>query len=317
MRIMVLAALTLSACRRPEPENPRAWEQNPGLDPRPAGHSAQGTSGLAPADVTFRLDPGRGSAAPNEVEPRTEEEALYLASALKGFAWAQTKLGYKYTLEGDDLKRLGEGLRWLNSAAGQNDADALRILSALAAAGRGMDQSDKEAYKYMRRAAELGSAEAQYELAMMLANGRGMPRDMEAALLWGRKSAQQGFPQAEFSIGRNLLDYVERERKEEGLELIERAADKGNNQAVLLLGTIYAHGRFGLSKDEKRAEIILRPAAEAGNTDCQLVLASLYRYGEEFEGKRGEAGLWLTKAAEGGNKKAIEIVEQMKAQFRP
>ena len=313
LRMALCAALMATACRRPAPQDPWAWEKNPGLDPHPTGQTLAGKSEPPLGDMTFRLDPARGtSEALAEVEPATEEEALYLKAAKDGQAWAQTKLGIKYVQE-DDLQRIGEGLRWLNAAADQNDTEALRALSALATEGRGVDQSDKEAYVYMRRAAELGSAEAQYELANMLANGRGMARDMEAAMVWGRKAAEQNYPPAQFALGRALIGSIEQQRKNEGINLLLKAAEAGQTEALLFLTTALGRGDFGLAKDEARAEALLLAEAEKGNADCQFVLAALYQHGETFADRRGEAAVWLRRAAEAGHPKAREILERAAA----
>ena len=305
------AALALSACRRPAPEDPWAWEKNPGLDPHPAGQTLQGPAGPKASGVTFRLDPARGAKdGAGSAQPATEEDALYLRAARSGQAWAQTKIGIKYVMESEDLARLGEGLRWLNTAADQNDTEALRALSALASQGRGMDQSDKESFKYMSRAAELGSPEAQYELANMLANGRGMPRDMEAAIVWGRKAAEQGHAPAQFAMAKVLIGSVEQTRKNEAIDFLTKAAQGGQVDAVLFLATALGRGQFGLPRDEARAEALLLPWAEKGNADCQFVLAALYQHGETFAERRDEARVWLERAAEGGNEKAREIIRQ-------
>jgi len=310
LRIVMLAALALSARRRPAPEDPWSWEKNPGLDAHPSGQTLEGSSGPVLPDVSFRLDPARGTTETAAVQPANEEEELYLRAALSGQAWAQTKIGIKYVMEGDDVARLGEGLRWLNAAADQNDTEALRALSALAAQGRGMDQSDKESFKYMSRAAELGSPEAQYELANMLANGRGMPRDMEAAILWGRKAAEQGHAPAQFAMGRALISSIEQARKNEAIEWLAKAAQAGQAQAVLLLATAIGKGEYGLMRDEARAEELLLPWAEKGNADCQFVLAALYQHGETFAGRRSEAQLWLRRAAENGSEEAKQIIRK-------
>jgi len=218
-------------------------------------------------------------------------------------------LGIRY-VQADDLQQIGEGLRWLNTAADRNDTEALRVLSALAAQGRGMDQSDKESFKYMSRAAELGSPEAQYELANMLANGRGMPRDMEAAIVWGRKAAEQGFAPAQFAMAKVLIGSVEQTRKNEAIDLLLKAAEGGQVDAVLFLATAVGKGEYGLPKDEARAEGLLLPWAEKGNANCQFVLAALYQHGETFAERRDEARVWLERAAEGGNKKAREVIRQ-------
>jgi TPR repeat protein len=311
LRIAMCATLALSACRRPAPEDPWAWEKNPGLDPHPAGQTLQGPAGPKASGVTFRLDPARGAKdGAGSAQPATEEDALYLRAARSGQAWAQTKIGIKYVMESDDLVRLGEGLRWLNTAADQNETEALRMLSALAAEGRGMDQSDNEAYKYMSRAAELGSPEAQYELANMLANGRGLQRDMEAALVWGRKAAEQGHAPAQFAMGRVLIESVDLERKSEGLAMLESAAEAGKVQAVIFLANVMSQGDFGIPIDEQRVEKLLKPLAESGEPQCQFLLASLYRFGKSFQYQRELAQQWLQRSAQGGNEQAKRILEE-------
>ncbi|MFM8458191.1 MAG: tetratricopeptide repeat protein, partial [Chthoniobacterales bacterium] len=217
--------------------------------------------------------------------------------------------GMKYVMQ-DDIALMGEGLFWLNAAADQNDAEALRVLSALSSQGRGVDQSEEEAYKYMRRAADLGSPEAQYELAMMLANGKGMPRDTEAALIWARKAAERGNINAQMYVGRELIASIEQERKNEGAAFLQKAAEAGQAQAALFLAGVFSAGQFGLAKDEKRAEQLLLPAAEQGNADCQFMLAVLYQNGEAFADRRDQVHKWLSQSAKGGNAKAIEALQR-------
>lgn len=306
--IAILAALALSACRRPAPEDPWAWEKNPGLDPHPTGQTLEGPSGPRLSDVTFRIDPARGTDTGSGAQSAAMENESYLRAARSGQAWAQTKLGMKYVMQ-DDIALMGEGLFWLNAAADQNDVEALRVLSALASQGRGVDQSDKEAFVYMRRAADLGSPEAQYELAMMLANGRGMPRDMEAALVWGRKAAEQNYAPAQFAMGRALISSIEQARKNEAIDLLTRAAQGGQVEAVLFLATAVGKGEYGLPKDETRAEALLLPWAEKGNADCQFVLAALYQDGDVFGDRRQEVVMWLQRAADQGHPKAQEILQ--------
>ena len=104
----MLAAVALSACRRQAPEDPWAWEKNPGLDPHPAGQTLQGPAGPRASGVTFRLDPARGAKdGAGSAQPATEEDALYLRAARSGQPWAQTKIGIKYVMESEDLARLG------------------------------------------------------------------------------------------------------------------------------------------------------------------------------------------------------------------
>lgn len=309
-RMILGAALLATACRRPAPETtPQEWSTNPGLDAHPAGRTLQGPVGPALPRASFRLDPDRGLATAGKEEPIAPEESLYRGAAQSGQAWAQAKLGAMYVQRGPEARRFGEGLRWLNAAAEQNDIEALRMLSVLAAEGRGMEQSDKEAYKYMRRAADLGSPEAQYALANMLANGRGMPRDMEAAIVWGSKAAEQGYAPAQLAVARALISAVEQERKNKAVDLLTKAAQAGQVEAVLFLATAVGKGDYGLPKDEARAEALLLPWAEKGNADCQFVLAALYKFGDSFTDRREEAYVWMQRAAAQGHAQAIGILE--------
>lgn len=310
LRIAMCAVLAVSACRRPAPEGPWAWEKNPGLDPHPTGQTPQGRTGQPREAVSFQLKPEHRTEHSRGIQAVETEDELYLRAARSGQAWAQAKLGAKYVMQSDDIALMGQGLFWLNAAADQNNTEALRVLAALAMEGRGVDQSEKAAYKYMLRAAELGSPEAQNELANMLSEGRGRPRDMEAALIWGRKAAEQNYAPAQFAVGRVLVGAVEDERRKEGREFLERAAKSGNIGAVVFLSTALARGQFGFEKDEARAESMLKTYAENGNAECQLALATLYAKGDAFAERRGEAKEWLQRAAEGGNPQAIEALRK-------
>lgn len=311
--VMVCAALAVSACRRPATANPPPWAEHPGIDVHPAAQSVDGVAPAALPRTSFRLDPRREMAAatapPAEVVGGADE-ALYVEAARSGQAWAQAKLGVKYVQEGSDSGRFGEGLRLLNTAAERNEVEALMMLSALAAQGRGMEQSDKKAFDYMNRAAEQESPAAQYALANMLVAGRGMPRDREAALVWGRRAAAQGYAPAQFSVGRALISSVERERQNEAVDLLTKAADGGQVEAALLLATALGKGEYGLPKDEARAEALLLPWAEKGHAECQFVLAALYQHGETFAERRGEVEKWLKRAADQGHPKALEILSK-------
>lgn len=309
MRSALCAAVLASGCRQPAPPSaPQNWEKNPGLDPHPAGQNLQGAAPTALPRASFQLDAQRRLAVEaEEAMAVNEEEKLYLKAAQEGQTWAQVKLGAIYAEQSEDPMRLAEGLRLLNAAAEKNDPEALRLLSAMTLDGRGVQQSDREAYVLMRRAADLGSPEAQLELAEMLATGRGMARDPELAIEWARKSAAQGFAPAQIALARQLIGSAEEQRRNEALGLLEKVSES-DAQAALFLAAVLASGRFGVAKDELRAESLLTLWAEKGNADCQLALAALYQTSETFVDRRGESLKWLQRAADGGSAKAIEII---------
>jgi len=310
-RSALCAAVLVAGCRQPAPPSaPKEWEKHLGLDPHPAGQTLDGPAPTALPRASFRLDPQRRLAALSSDErPESEEEKLYREAAAQGQTWAQVRLGSIYVQQSEDPIRLAEGLRLLNAAAEKDDTEALRLVSNMTSEGRGVQQSDREAYVLMRRAAELGSPEAQLALAEMLATGRGMPRDMESAILWGRKAAEQGHVPAQFTMGRTLISSSEPERKKEAIEFLEKAAgDRGDAKAALFYSAVLLSGRFDVPKNEILAESMLRRWAEKGDPDCQLALAALYQTNENFAYRRHESPAWLQRAADGGNAKAIEML---------
>jgi TPR repeat protein len=63
--------------------------------------------------------------------------------------------------------------------------------------GRGVAQSDEEAFQWYSKAADQGYARAKFNLGLMFENGRGVAQSDEEAVQWYRKAADQGHLQAQ------------------------------------------------------------------------------------------------------------------------
>ncbi len=276
-------------------------QSNPGLSTKPAmrtiGEKLPDKNVTAPADLPPLNVP-------------TEEMKLYGEAAKNGEAWAQTRLAMLLLSSFNDRNNTDEAVRLLRAAAEQNDAEALFQLAVLSSQGRGMPLSDEAAFAYMSKSAELGWAEAQYELATMYANGRGTLLDKQTALKWARRAADQGNAPAQYELARVMIQSAEKEKKQEAIDFLTKAANGGHVEALLFLATILGRGDHGLAKDEARAESLLLPCAKKGNADCQFVLAALYKHGDSFTERRQEAQIWLQRAAIGGNRRAREILNE-------
>jgi TPR repeat protein len=229
-------------------------------------------------------------------------------AASRGEAWAQTKLGKIYVAAVGDPERQRRGVELLQQAGKQNDAEAFYILASLSAAGVGVEPSNVTAFEQMKRAADLGFAEAQFALGSMYLEGIGTVKDRSAALASFRKAADGANKEVMFAAGDLMLSQPDPEMRTEGLALINRAIESGHIWATLVLATAYGRGSNGLPKDEAKAEALLRPPAERGDADCQMVLASLYKFGDSFALRRDEAQVWLQRAADQGQPKALEIL---------
>ena len=301
----LLALVAIGAgCRRPAP-GPMA-KDHPGLDPRPSGLALwEGVPAPDPEGRT--IDLSRPDSLGRSFEPQPEQDLVYEA-AMKGEAWAQTKLGKSYVASPDDAQRMQQGIDFLRRAADQEDAEAFYVLASLSAAGAGMEQSNVGAFGQMKRAAELGFTEAQFALGTMYFEGVGTTRDDSAAITWLGKAAESGHQEAMFIAARLMLSRPDPDMRSKGLAMMNRATDNGHIQATLMLATAYGRGQNGLPKDEVKAETLLKPAAERGDADCQFVLASLYKFGDAFAARRDEAQVWLQRAADQGHPKALEVL---------
>jgi TPR repeat protein len=279
-----------------------AGPRDPGVTAKPSGR----TLGDPDAMPLEQPDFSRPERQQMTAEP-TNAESDYFEAAMRGEAWAQTKLGKIY-VAADDPERQRRGVELLQQAGKQNDAEAFYVLASLSAAGVGVEPSNVTAFEQMKRAADLGFADAQFALGSMYFEGLGTAKDESAALASFRKAADGGNKEAMFSAGDLMLSQPDPEMRTEGLALINRAIESGHIWATLVLATAYGRGSNGLPKDEAKAEALLRPPAERGDADCQMVLASLYKFGDSFAPRRDEAQVWLQRAADQGQPKALEIL---------
>jgi len=279
-------------------------QSHPGLSAQPSGRALDGTD-LAPELPAINLS--RPESRPPTFEPSMDEET-FLGPALRGESWAQTRLGKIYVTAVGDEARQQQGLDLLRRAAEQNDAEAIYLLATMTAAGAGLEPSDVDAFVMMQRAADLGFADAQFALGTMYFEGRGTMKDEAAAVDAFRRAAEGGHREAMFAGGRILLSKTEPKTRAEGLALMNRAIESGHAEATLMLATAYGRGSRGMPKDEAKAEALLTPGAERGDADCQFALASLYKFGDTFAARRGEAQVWLQRAADQGHPKALEIL---------
>jgi hypothetical protein len=83
-----------------------------------------------------------------------------------------------------------EAVKWLRKAAEQENAFSQKSLGILYLKGKGVEQSDKEAVKWFRKAAEQGDAVSQNSLGTLYLKGKGVEQSDKEAVKWLRKAAE-------------------------------------------------------------------------------------------------------------------------------
>lgn len=124
-----------------------------------------------------------------------------------------------------------------------------------------------------RPAAEGGDADAQFNLAQAYMLGRGMPADRTIATGWFRKAALQDHVAAIAKYGLVLFDAG---RRSEALPWLEKAAQRGEPRAQLVLGTMLFNGD-AVPRDWPRAYALLVRSAAADTPHASEVQAEMDR----------------------------------------
>jgi TPR repeat protein len=89
----------------------------------------------------------------------------------------------------------------LKQLAEQGDALAQAKLGAMYHLGRGVEQNEEEAVRWMLKAAEQKFVDAEVFVAAMYERGMGVPQDVAAATQWYEKAAGQGQETAQGLLG--------------------------------------------------------------------------------------------------------------------
>jgi len=166
--------------------------------------------------------------------------------------------------------------RWLRTAAGTADPDAMLSYGVHLFEGRGVRRDRKAALLWYRRAARQGDMHAHYNLGQMYRRGHAVRQSWPRALACYRKAARAGHPMSCLQ----LAWYYEEERKNPRLHLcwLREAARRGVAQAQCDLGVHYINGD-GVREDEARGAKLYAAAAAQGHSWATYLLGLCHRDG--------------------------------------
>ena len=155
--------------------------------------------------------------------------------------------------------------------------------------GKGVEQDQREAAKWLRKAAEQGHDDAQYNLGVSYLQGLGVTKDEHDAVKWYRKAAEQGHVHAQHSLGLCYYKGVGGEQNlREAVKWFRKAAEQGNERAKEALENIQPQIQQRLREidgicDKKRlaeititdpSEMIRKSAFRAMGGDVEVMLGT-------------------------------------------
>lgn len=218
---------------------------------------------------------------------------------------------YEYAVEAYSAGDYAEALPiFLELAEGGND-DAMWYLGKMYDYGRGVEQSDSQAFNWFKKSADLGDSDSMYEVAVFYHNGQGMDADQEAAFKWYLKSAKSGHVKAMTQVGIRYEDgNGVRASAKKAFEWFKKASEGGDAEGQAFLGFAYEFGE-GTRASEEKAVYWYNKSAEQGDDLGLAYLASMYESGTGVPLDRNRAIELYRLSAEQGNEYAQSQLEEM------
>ena len=213
---------------------------------------------------------------------------------------AQAEWG-RCLINGDGVEKNPEkAIFYLESAAEQNNHEAMRMLGDIYYFGSGVSVDYAAAFNWYQNAVndpEKADDIAECMIGDCYYNGNGVEKDDNQAFLWYQKAAEKDNPDAQYKLGNCYYhgDGVEVD-KEKAFHWYE-AASFDNIEAKYMLGECYYYGE-GVEENTTQAFLQYLHAGEQGNANAQYSVGFCYENGIGCLENEDKALEWYRKAAE-------------------
>jgi len=221
-----------------------------------------------------------------------------------------TRMQYVWTLENKKTpQQMREKFEQYKARAAQGDAEAMYSLSRTYATSYGTERNIEESMRWLRRSAELGYALAQETLGYMLLSGENTPRNPEEGWAWTEKAAAQGRANSQTALGVSLLSGRDRSQDlVRGRELLEKSIAQGNAMAMGALGDWLV--REG--GEPQQGLYLLEQAADKQDRKSQFLLAEALEKGELLPQDSSRALELYKRSAAGGFWPAAHALDRLR-----
>jgi TPR repeat protein len=233
------------------------------------------------------------------------EEAARPAQRPLDLAYGAYQRGYFITAFAEATKRL---------EADPGDTAAMTLLGELYVEGLGARQDWGKAADWFRLASQRGDPQAAYALAMLMLDGKGVAKNPAEARRLLERSAD-AVPQAATSLGLMLLADQKPESDRRAVELLRRAAQAKDPEALYALAVLTRQGR-GVARDLPEAARWMAEAAAERNVAAQVEYAIMLFNGEGVAKDEAAAAKMFTRAAVRGNAVAQNRLARLAAAGR-
>lgn len=155
-----------------------------------------------------------------------------------------------------------------------------------------------KAANWYRKAFKNGSYNAADNLGVLYSQGKGVPKNLSKAHQLHKIAADNGFTNAKVNLGIELINGWGCQKDiEKAISYFRQASEENSLKGSLELAGILNSGLFGVSKNPKEAEKLVKKFAIQGDYDAQRVLAVSYNN----QGNISKAIYWFKKSAKQGD----------------
>lgn len=157
-----------------------------------------------------------------------------------------------------------KALKYANQAIEKGSLLAYYILGGIYGDKTWNKYDVQKSYKYYKEGGVKGQVDCQFQLYIHLLQGIGVPQNSEEGYRWLEKAAGGEHPLAMTVLGK-IFCHQSMARYTEAFQLLEKAADKDNEEAKAWIGYCYEKG-YGVGRDVNRAKTIYLQEMNRGNT---------------------------------------------------
>lgn len=177
--------------------------------------------------------------------------------------------------------------------------------------GIGTEQNEEQAICRYQKAIELKNVHAMRALADIYLN-REQPEWIQQGIELLEQAANRGDSIAMYRLG---LHFLQSGDTEHAIEWLEKSAEEGNFYAEYKLGKLFYEGKE-LKKNPGAAVYWLTVSAGKGNQYAQYLLGKIYLFDRAIGQDRESGMFWLNESAAQGNIYAIYLLEHQDAWIR-
>ena len=198
----------------------------------------------------------------------------------------------------------------LQRKSANGDSNAKVLLADCYLSGMGTAKDVSQAYLLYRAAADR-SVRAEAMAGSMLWNGEGTPANAPEAITMMKHAAAAGEESAiKWVATVDSWKTVGPAQNDWLLKALDLSVEERNYKTMVMLSRDLLNGNFH-PKDAPRAITYLRRAAQAGNAEAQMVLGTAYFQGDGVPMDIDEAQLWLLRADAAGDKFASQTLARI------